>query len=252
MARNGSMRFTEALIDLLDGMSRQIRAVVPGKVDKKNAQGEGERSVDFAPGIGLRNGGEEAADGIVPNAPVLYPGGGGFALLWPVNAGDEVLGLAADRSIQRWRETREIGQAHTFERSHNVSDALIVPLSITAPSSAPADWGDDFVLVGPVGEALRVAGSDGAVTITRAGDPVATITIDAAGAVVITPAPGQTVQCGGNFDLALADQLVTAIDAMLAALVAAGAGPAYTGAGGAQGAWNGLKNTIATTTTKGA
>lgn len=47
--------------------------------------------------------------------------------------------------------------------------------------------------------------------------------------------------------ITIAEQLIIAMDAMLAALVAAGAGNAYTGAGTAQAAWNAAKDAIKST-----
>lgn len=49
---------------------------------------------------------------------------------------------------------------------------------------------------------------------------------------------------------AIAENLITAIDATMAALVAAGAGAGYAGAGAAQAAWNAAKNAIASSKVK--
>jgi hypothetical protein len=242
-----------AIENAIDNTLADARAVVPGKVSKVTKADGGERSVDFDPGIGKRQGGEERADGTVPGAAVMYPAGGGFSMVWPLEPDDEGLGLVADRNVQRWRQNRKVGQAHSLERAHNVSDALILPVAITAPEPAPANVDGDWVLTGPQGEAIRIGGGDGSVLISRGGSPAASVELEASGSITITVASGQAVNIGGSGAgaLALADQLVTAIDAFIDALVAAGAGQAYAGAGAAKTAWEGLKNTIAAQKAKG-
>lgn len=244
--------YNDAVLACIDASASNLRAVVPGKVSAVTRAEDRERDVDFDPGIGRSDAAGVRADGTVPEAAVLYPGGGGFAMLWPLDSGDEALGLVADRNVTRWRQDRVPGQAHTLTRAHALSDTLVIPFAITAPASAPADVGADWVLVGPEGEAMRVGGADGAVTLTKGGASVATISMDADGKVSITAAPGQAVEVGGVSSLALYDQLVAAVDAMLIA------GTPIVGDGGAgllttmTTAWEGLKSTIATKVTKGA
>lgn len=244
--------YSDAVLDLIaDGLAN-MRAVVPGTVDKVARAADRERDVDFAPGIGRKVAAEDTADGTVPSAPVLYPAGGGFSQVWPLVAGDEGLALVCDRNPELWRANRAVGEAHHEQLPHDVSNAVVLPVSITAPTGAPADPGDDWVMTGPEGECMRVGGTDGAVTLTKSGVSVATITLSAAGEITLTPESGQSVNVGGVATLALNDPLITAIDAMLTALVAAGASPAFTGAATAQTAWNGAKSAIASQIAKGA
>jgi hypothetical protein len=257
-----SGKFLEAIKLVGDVAREALRTVVPGKVTSKRRESSRERDVEFAPGPGHRVGGEQVGDGPVDNAPVLYPGGGGFALLWPLDVGDEVLGLCADRGAQAWRANRDPGQSFIFDqRHHNLSDAMLLPVSITAPETAPEDWGDDFYLVGPAGHAIKVAGVDGEITITTAN---ATLTLTQAGDITATTAgtitlDGSTVNAGspGALALAKADALTSAVDALLAAGVAAGVAVPPAGDSGtvaftaAQSAWAPLKAAIATTKAKG-
>jgi len=257
-----SGKFLEAFKLVGDVAREALRTVVPGKVTRKRRESSRERDVEFEPGPGRREGGEQVADGPVDNAPVLYPGGGGFALLWPLDVGDEVLGLCADRGAQAWRKTRDPGQSFIFDaRHHSLSDAMLLPVSITAPEMAPDDWGDDFYLVGPAGVAVKVAGLDGEVTITTEN---ATLTLTQAGDITATTAgtitlDGSTVNVGspGALALAKAQALTDAFDAALAAGIAAGVAVPPLGDSGTvaitamQAAWAPLKAAIATTIAKG-
>jgi hypothetical protein len=63
---------------------------------------------------------------VIRNVPVCFPGGGGFALLFPVAVGDTVLLVFADRSLDKWKSYG--GEQHPREpRRHHLSDAIAVP-----------------------------------------------------------------------------------------------------------------------------
>jgi hypothetical protein len=234
----------EAIAVVIDEKIRNARTVVLGKIAAIARQALGEMDVDFDAGIGSRRGGEEKGDGQAPSAPVAFPGGGGFSMRWPMTAGDECLAVCSDRNSERWRQTKLVGQAHSLDqRHHDLSDAVVLPFRITPPTPQPpasvTDEDEDWVLQGPVGDALRV-GPDGVLTLTKAGVVSATITLSASGSVAIDVPTGQSVTIGGPAALSLTNwaALSSAMTSMLNALVAAGAGPAFTGATTAQTAWN--------------
>jgi hypothetical protein len=230
---------------------------VPGKVQAVTRTLLGEVDVNFEPGIGTRKGGQEVGDGVVPSAGVAYPGGGGFTMRWPLLPQDEVVGMVADRNTERWRQTKLVGQAHSFsQRHHDLSDTVVFPFRLTPPTPTPpaavTNETTDWVLQGPLGDIMRVSPT-GPVTIRTGPDgvTVATLTFDVPGKITLTPAPGQTVECGGALELVLADAFITVMDAVMLALVNAGAGAGYAGAGAAQTTWLNTKNTIKTLVTRG-
>lgn len=184
--------FNEAIRLVVDVATESLRTIIPGRVQLPKRQTNQEADVSFEPGPGKRQAGIEVADGVVDNAPVLYPGGGGFAMLWPLTTGDEALGLAADRNIQRWRQTKIPGQAHGLGRHHNISDTVVMPFAITAPEATPPDWSTDWLLMSPTGVSVQVSGLDGAVTIQT---PTASIVVAADGTVTVS---GVTVKLGGD------------------------------------------------------
>lgn len=255
--------FNRVINGIVGDAVADARCVVPGKVGEVTRAADGERDINFQPGIARRQGGELVGDGPVAAAPVLSLGGGGWSVLLPLLEGDEALGLAVDRNSQRWRQNREVGDAHSQIRSHNVSDVFALPFTITAADGAPSDPGADFVISNRA-ERLRIE-EGGAITITKVSDggaptPVATISLDAGGSITLEVQGGQSVNVGGPAATALAkaQQLLTALDAAVTAAVAAAipivppAGDGGTAAFSAfQSAWNASKNAIATQKAKG-
>ena len=236
--------FIDAMGLVLDSANTNSRTATPGKIEAIKRDQNGELDVDFIPGPGRRQGTEITADGPVASAPVLHLSGGGFGFSFPMATGDEGLAIVADRNTQRWRQNREPGDAHAFDRAHNLSDSMILPLAIQAAHPI----GDTLKIYGPAGVAIEIA-DDGAVTISSNAAPpnASTITMTADGNVSITVGPGKTIDLGGSAISPATkwDQLDAAMTAFIAALVSAGAGPGYAGAAGAQTAW---QNAIAAAT----
>lgn len=65
---------------------------------------------------------------ILPEVPVLFPGGGGFKLHWPLNAGDEVLILCTRQSLRAWYATGKVGGDPGDVGQHSLANALAIPI----------------------------------------------------------------------------------------------------------------------------
>src|SRR5579859_2520696 len=63
---------------------------------------------------------------IIPKVPVVYLGGGGFKLVYPLVAGDTVLVVVAERSIDRWCSQGGVLDPQQ-QRSHHLADAVAIP-----------------------------------------------------------------------------------------------------------------------------
>src|SRR5262249_11851944 len=81
-----------------------LRVALPGRVEQYDAT---KQSVDVAPL--LKNPFEDQTGAlqteslpVVPGVPVIFPGGGGFRITFPVAAGDTGLLVFSDRSLDRW------------------------------------------------------------------------------------------------------------------------------------------------------
>jgi hypothetical protein len=176
---------------------RSVRTVVPGKITATE-DGTRERSADFTAGIADLIAGEASPASVTPDAPMLFQSGGGFAVLLPSAADDEVLGLVSDRAIGPWRQDRDVGGVDEIngKRSHNMSDVLLTQFSMSAPSSAPATW-DHYMVIGPGGKAIEV-NTDDSIVLTKQGSAVATITMAASGSIVVATPGGQTIKFGDD------------------------------------------------------
>lgn len=71
---------------------------------------------------------------VINDVPVLFPSGGGYRLIFPVEAGDLVTLIMADQSLDIWKakgtETDPIDL-----RTHDLSDAVAIPA--LGPKNAP-------------------------------------------------------------------------------------------------------------------
>lgn len=63
---------------------------------------------------------------VIDRVPVVFPTGAGFALSWPLSAGDTVLLVHADWAIDQWL-TSGSEAAPADQRTHDINDAIAIP-----------------------------------------------------------------------------------------------------------------------------
>lgn len=105
------------------------RTALPGRVERYDAAAG---VVDVKP---LLFDTIEADDGtetptplqVIANVPIVFPGAGSFVLTFPVQRGDFVLLVFADRSLDRWTGTSGADVDPVDPRRHNLSDAIAIP-----------------------------------------------------------------------------------------------------------------------------
>lgn len=119
---------------LLEAMGASMWSAMPARVTSFNASRMTcELVVAIQARVRLPNGEFQFVD--VPplvDCPVLFPGGGGYTLTFPVAAGDEALVVFASRCIDSWWDTGSaVPQPPSEFRMHDLSDgfALIGPRS---------------------------------------------------------------------------------------------------------------------------
>lgn len=111
---------------------------------------------------------------ILLDCPVVFPGGGGYLLTFPLMEGDEVLVVFSSRCIDGWWESGELVPQMEL-RMHDLSDGFCIPGIESTPKVSPAisptdvqlrsKEGDSFVSLGPEGVNVMTAMP---VTITSA------------------------------------------------------------------------------------
>jgi hypothetical protein len=114
----------ETIREAIDDKLRRLNTAIPGRIESYNAA---RREADVLPLIR-----EKYADGTVlelkpiKHVPVLMPSVGGVRFTLPVAAGDTVLILFAQRSLDRWLSDGGVVDAGDI-RMHSMSDAIAIP-----------------------------------------------------------------------------------------------------------------------------
>lgn len=127
------------------------------------------------------------------DCPVVFPGGGGVTLTFPIRAGDEVLVILASRCIDAWWAQGGI-QNQAMMRMHDLSDGFVLPAVRSQPNKFTAstsnaqlrtDDGTVSVSLNPTTHAIAVA-TTGAATVSAGSATVTAATIQLTGNVTVT------------------------------------------------------------------
>lgn len=93
---------------------------------------------------------------VIPSVPLIYPGGGGFVVTWPMQVGDEVLLVFSDDSLDSYLQ---VGGAQDIDpqddRRHHLSDAIAIPG--IAKLNAPINVSNNSMQLGTLGAACQGA-----------------------------------------------------------------------------------------------
>lgn len=242
--------FLDALVDahdaVKDAADENMRTAMPLIVQSwSEPGGEGASCTAVVPIPNRAPDGEPISDtpSLVVDRPVFYPGGGGWCMSWPLEPGDAVMGIAAERNTEAWNLNRQPGAPSNplLERYHDLSDTMVLPLvdRPELPQPAPSGLDTDYVIMHRTAGVVVRLEPDGKVTITASA--TASITVQPNGTVQIS---GTTVEVAGNTDFAVKyASLAAAIDALLLAGVNA-AGPGAANFSAATTSWNSLKTTV--------
>jgi len=107
---------------------------------------------------------------VLQDVPVVFPRGGSCAMTFPLQAGDEVLVVFADRCIDAWWQSGGIQRAATF-RTHDLSDGFAIPGPMSKPRRLGAistealqirsDDGDTVIELNPATRAISLTAPGG-------------------------------------------------------------------------------------------
>lgn len=209
--RGGDQR--AGILAALAGLQASIWTALPGIVQSFDAA---KRTCVVQPTLQAN---VQAPDGskswvtlpLLLDCPVVFPGGGGFVLTFPLAEGDECLVVFASRCIDAWWQSGGI-QVQAELRMHDLSDGFVIPGPRSAPAVEPGISTSAVQLRSTDGSAFIEIDPGGNVAITAPGDVTATAggSISAtAGSVVTIEAPtinligdvnlqGNFAQTGGN------------------------------------------------------
>lgn len=71
------------------------------------------------------------------DVPICFPSAGGFALTFPITAGDEVLVVFASRCIDSWWQSGGYQNTPMENRMHDLSDGFAIPGPKSLPNALP-------------------------------------------------------------------------------------------------------------------
>lgn len=128
MAGSRTPTFPEVLDKWRRGVLKELRVALPASVQRYDSD---KQVVDVQPLIRelleQPDGSTESADlPVICNVPVIFPGAGGYHITFPIQKGDTVLIVFADRSIDGWQDQGGTGDP-TDARRHHLSDAIAIP-----------------------------------------------------------------------------------------------------------------------------
>ena len=127
--------------ELLTGISTSMPGIVTSF--------DGKNRVSVQPAIQILVEGELQTVSVIEDVPVLFPGGGGFKITWPVSEGDECLLIFAQRDISNWKTQGNVVVPYSSRRFDKSDAIAIVGL-------------ESFANPPDVGTAVRISGSGGA------------------------------------------------------------------------------------------
>jgi len=158
----------EAIQGAIAAMLRDVWTCLPARVVAANLQIS---QVDVQPIPADYLGGEIVAMPQIPSVPILWPRAGAAVMTFPLAVGDYVLLMVSSRSIARFREDGSEGDPQSV-RTHDLSDAMAIPLGLWPDSSSISASTSDVVINKPSSGQIKLGRSLGTLPIARDGDAI--------------------------------------------------------------------------------
>lgn len=116
---------TDIIRQAINYQLRGVNTAIPAEIVSYDYT---QQRADVKPLLNRKYKGEEEGTPlpIITNVPVIFPRGGNFSMHWPLNAGDTILLVFSERSLDEW--VYEGGQVTPNDpRMFNLSDAIAIP-----------------------------------------------------------------------------------------------------------------------------
>lgn len=127
MALSHSPQLAELLNHVKARWAADLRVAIPGRVEKYDAATQ---LVDVQPlvkdRLELATSEETLQLPVITNVPLMFPGTKTWHMTFPVEAGDEVLLVFSDKSIDAWQDQGGISDPADARR-HHLTDAVAIP-----------------------------------------------------------------------------------------------------------------------------
>lgn len=157
-----------------EGRQTRIWTMIPGIINKVPGSNGGKMTVDVQPALNGRttdiNGGESFLQmPVVLDCPILFPGGGGVTLTFPLKVGGECAIFFSARAIDNWWASGQVSDTHSY-RMHSLSDGFCMPGVLSNPNAFAYDPNvaaltsndqQTFVKLDPAGKLVTVTATGG-------------------------------------------------------------------------------------------
>ena len=131
---------TELIQSFLEYRLSDVHTAIPARVTNYSAQ---EQKASVQPLIKKQyQDGTIESNPIITGVPVIFPSGGGALLSFPIQAGDIVLLVFSERSLDNWVASSGQEVTPNDGRKHDFSDAIAIPGLFTFVKTLAADPND--------------------------------------------------------------------------------------------------------------
>ena len=148
-------QLAEVILAALDAWRADLHVSIPARVERYD---ETKLLCDVKPLVrDPLPDGTTASVPVICNVPVAFQGGGGFRVTFPVKAGDTVLLVFGERSLDRW--LNDGGEVDPVDpRRHDLSDAVAIPglRPFAGTNAATSAHATDAVLEREGGGAIHI------------------------------------------------------------------------------------------------
>lgn len=113
----------KAVVDLIRSELRSLHICTPARVESFDYANHKATVTPLLKRSNLK--GVQSSFSPIPDVPVVFPASGAASVTFPINAGDTVLLLFADRSLENWIDTGAEA-ATEYDRMFDLSDAIAI------------------------------------------------------------------------------------------------------------------------------
>lgn len=156
---NRSPSLAEVLRLALERQSRALRVGLPGRVERFDAANQLADVTPLLQETAFDESGNETLESlpVLTNVPVQFVGGGGYALTFPVAAGDPCWLTFSDRSLDEWIDRGGVVDPVDLRR-HDLGDSVAL-LGVRAKPGKLAEFDSARAVFGNKGPRVAVDGS---------------------------------------------------------------------------------------------
>lgn len=135
--------FAEVFKEALNASKMETRVAMPAEVIKYDHK---KQAVDVRPFFQRKGAdGKSSEAPIIYNVPVAFPRAGDAFISMPIEKGNSIMLIFADRSMDKWLSSGAHGDPEDT-RAHHISDAIALPGLYPFSNTAPVHNANDVII----------------------------------------------------------------------------------------------------------